>query len=314
MVGALKLGKHGLDELGDAAQKLGLVMSNVDAAKALAADKAIGSLSKSLKGLGNILAVTVAPIVEVVGDGLDTLVESIKAVASNFGFCGSEASDFSKQLDEASAFSRQARKSAANVTEMLGKGGTSIVTGIADAIKEVNEQLKEAAKAHEKLEEAGKRMTESVRTPFETYHESLATVNDLLAENVISLETFQRASLKAFEAYDKATEMKKTMDRQQSVGAVTQNSVAGFRLSIKATETRSRNWKSPKSRPAPSPAGEVPGRDAAAPARLSTSRSSVYEQRAAGSYQADRRRTDHLGQHQKRVGKRAIAVGIPPRT
>lgn len=74
LVNVLALGKDGLDEAQQAAEKLGLTMSR-DAAKSVeAANDAMGRIGKSVTGLGNSLAIALAPAIEKSSNALSTLV------------------------------------------------------------------------------------------------------------------------------------------------------------------------------------------------------------------------------------------------
>jgi hypothetical protein len=72
--------------------------------------------------------------------------------------------------------------------------------------READEQAKKAFQ--EKLDRLskGKKITEEMRTPMEVYNETIRELNVLVNEGAISWETYDRASAKAFEDFNKNTD------------------------------------------------------------------------------------------------------------
>lgn len=74
-----------------------------------------------------------------------------------------------------------------------------------EALTEATKRQDEAQKEWEAAVAKGAAITESVRTPLETYQETLGELNDALDLGVISQETYSRALEKAQESLDEAT-------------------------------------------------------------------------------------------------------------
>ncbi len=89
----------------------------------------------------------------------------------------------------------------------------------------------EAAKAREALEKRGIQLAESLRTPIEKYTDTIADLDMLLSEGVISWETYERAVKKANDELEKSEEFKKREIKaieRQAVGIVTRGSAAAL--------------------------------------------------------------------------------------
>lgn len=76
LVNTLKLGKEGLKAAAAEADALGIALSRVDAAKMEAAGDAMAKVGLAAQGVGNIITVEVAPIIEALSD---EIVEYVKA-------------------------------------------------------------------------------------------------------------------------------------------------------------------------------------------------------------------------------------------
>lgn len=95
--------------------------------------------------------------------------------------------------------------------EDVNKKADSAAKGIADAAKGMNELQNAAAADPEwlaqmaKLDEEGKKLAESLRTPIEKYQDEIAHLNDLLNAGSIDEETYARALAKATGDLDAAS-------------------------------------------------------------------------------------------------------------
>jgi len=97
LVNTLKLGSNGLDEMTMEAERLGVSLSRVDAAKIEAANDSVFKSKQVFKGLGNTIAVNVAPYVEAIGNSFnksameangfkDEVNSSLQVVVKSVGF------------------------------------------------------------------------------------------------------------------------------------------------------------------------------------------------------------------------------------
>lgn len=77
MVNVLALGKEGMDEAQQAAERLGLAISRDAAEKVEKANDAMGRIGKSATGLGHSLAIALAPAIETTSYALTDLVKGI---------------------------------------------------------------------------------------------------------------------------------------------------------------------------------------------------------------------------------------------
>ncbi len=97
LIGIIDAAPEALQKTGDEAVKLGLALTRVDAAKLEAANDAIDRAQKVFKGVGNTLAVEVAPYIEVVAQGF------VDSATEGEGFKGVVV-DGMEQVSQAVAF------------------------------------------------------------------------------------------------------------------------------------------------------------------------------------------------------------------
>lgn len=86
LLNTLKLGTKGLEEIAGQADRLGIAISRVDAAKIEQANDAVTRLKAGFKGIGNQIAVKLAPFLKVLSDRFTKLIEEtggFKNIISN---------------------------------------------------------------------------------------------------------------------------------------------------------------------------------------------------------------------------------------
>lgn len=85
-----------------------------------------------------------------------------------------------------------------------------------EMLKEMTEQQAEEERKLQAIRDEGARVTESLRTPAEQYADTLVRLSELLEQNAISQETFNRGVLAAQENYGKSMEKSNEFLRRAS--------------------------------------------------------------------------------------------------
>ena len=161
------------------------------------------------EGVWNQLAVALAPVLELIANVLTEIVSAIARAIDGFNdFFGvaDRYIDTKKKIAQASEAELATAEKARKAEE-------------------------EAAKAREALEKRGIQLAESLRTPIEKYTDTIADLDMLLSEGVISWETYERAVKKANDELEKSEEFKKREIKaieRQAVGIVTRGSAAAL--------------------------------------------------------------------------------------
>lgn len=161
------------------------------------------------EGVWNQLAVALAPVLELIANVLTEIVSAIARAIDGFNdFFGvaDRYIDTKKKIAQASEAELATAEKARKAEE-------------------------EAAKAREALEKRGIQLAESLRTPIEKYTDTIADLDMLLSEGVISWETYERAVKKANDELEKSEEFKKREIKaieRQAVGIVTRGSTAAL--------------------------------------------------------------------------------------
>lgn len=161
------------------------------------------------EGVWNQLAVALAPVLELIANVLTEIVSAIARAIDGFN-------DFFGVADRYI----DTKKKIAQASE------AELAT--AEKVRKAEE---EAAKAREALEKRGIQLAESLRTPIEKYTDTIADLDMLLSEGVISWETYERAVKKANDELEKSEEFKKREIKaieRQAVGIVTRGSTAAL--------------------------------------------------------------------------------------
>lgn len=282
LVNTLRLGRAGLEEIGAEAEKLGLTLDRVDAAKVEAANDSWTRFKSILKGVGQRITVEVAPFLTALvnkmiqwgtqGTGLAGAVsKAFEVVAKVIGFVSNMvqglvvawkavgaavntaaawilqayakisdglewlldklglvdkgwADSMHMMADAASALAKDLREELGDAWRDLGSDpwGDRVENTFQRIREEAQKAAEEAAKIAEGakgIEEAGgfateemkrlrqeaERITESVRTPLERFEEMKKLLEQLVAEELITPETFERAMKKAREELEAAT-------------------------------------------------------------------------------------------------------------
>ncbi|KKL79397.1 hypothetical protein LCGC14_2015220, partial [marine sediment metagenome] len=88
LINTLKLNRKGLEEVADRAKRLGIAISRIDAAQIEQANDAVTLLKEGFKGVGNQIAIKLAPFLKVLSDRFTRLIEDTggfnKQIAATF--------------------------------------------------------------------------------------------------------------------------------------------------------------------------------------------------------------------------------------
>ena len=184
-------------------------LNNLDTQAIQDSNNAWTELGTALDGLFNQLAVLLAPVFQFIGELLTDIIAAVTQVIDLFNNWNTGTDQLTQSMQQQT----QAQEAA-------------II-----AQKKQAEAEKQAAKAREALEKRGIQLAESLRTPIEKYTDTIADLDMLLSEGVISWETYERAVKKANDELEKSEEFKKREIKaieRQAVGIVTRGSTAAL--------------------------------------------------------------------------------------
>jgi hypothetical protein len=184
-------------------------LNNLDTQAIQDSNDAWTELGTALDGLFNQLAVLLAPVFQFIGELLTDIIAAVTQVIDLFNNWNTGTDQLTQSMQQQT----QAQEAA-------------II-----AQKKQAEAEKQAAKAREALEKRGIQLAESLRTPIEKYTDTIADLDMLLSEGVISWETYERAVKKANDELEKSEEFKKREIKaieRQAVGIVTRGSTAAL--------------------------------------------------------------------------------------
>jgi len=184
-------------------------LNNLDTQAIQDSNDAWTELGTALDGLFNQLAVLLAPVFQFIGELLTDIIAAVTQVIDLFNNWNTGTDQLTQSMQQQT----QAQEAA-------------II-----AQKKQAEAEKQAAKAREALEKRGSQLAESLRTPIEKYTDTIADLDMLLSEGVISWETYERAVKKANDELEKSEEFKKREIKaieRQAVGIVTRGSTAAL--------------------------------------------------------------------------------------
>jgi len=165
----------------------------------------------AMEGIWNQIAVLVAPALEMLGHILADIASSIARTIDSWNdFWGGAPVETAKKATE-------------NVEAHQA------------AMEKEKQAAEDALKAREELEKKGLKLLESMRNPMEMYNDTLADLNNMLDQGVISWDTYGRAVAKAQDDIKKSDEFKakeiKVAERQ-AIG-VTLRGRGGFSIQQK---------------------------------------------------------------------------------
>ena len=209
MLPMLEGGAAAIEESTAALQELQGTLDQQDFSAIESTNDAWTRFRTAAEGVWNQLAVALAPVLELIADVLTEIVSAIARAIDGFNdFFGvaDRYIDTKKKIAQASEAELATAEKARKAEE-------------------------EAAKAREALEKRGIQLAESLRTPIEKYTDTIADLDMLLSEGVISWETYERAVKKANDELEKSEEFKKREIKaieRQAVGIVTRGSTAAL--------------------------------------------------------------------------------------
>jgi hypothetical protein len=211
------------------------------------ANDAMDKIGKSIDGIWMNIAVLVAPLIEMIANGITAIIAMFKSWNNEMDgnlkyFVGvygillaihdlvdlSTGGSLTKASNEAA---KAAREAEANLEKH------KITMAEEAAIR--NEQIKQAeelAKAREHLVAQGASLTESLRNPMEQFTDTIDNLNMMLGEGVISWKTYGRAVARAqdnIKQSDKFRAKEIKVAERQSVGAAIRGQAGTFSIQQK---------------------------------------------------------------------------------
>ena len=168
LLNVLREGSAGIEDMQKKAQELGIVMSTEEAAALEKANKEMQAMWMVTKNAAAHLAAVFAPAVRVVADALSRVAKFVGDVVSGLG-----------------ALFGMAPEAEEKVAKPIVDAAASF-----DKMKEAEKQAAEQAKAlqaeHDKLMQHGNQVTQSLRNPMEIYADTLADLNNLVTQGLLS--------------------------------------------------------------------------------------------------------------------------------
>lgn len=164
-------------------------------------------------------------------------------LAAGLVIASGAAYGIAKGFDEVEASAQRAADQATSVMEATEKTAeaTKAAADMSDAFGESEERAAEAAKKLADMMDRGKSLAEEMRNPFEIYRDTIAEANELLLAGAISIETFNRANMKAQETLEQANEFKnQSGSRDTSVSAAVRGTSSGYDAVVKTQQFQQR--------------------------------------------------------------------------
>ena len=169
------------------------------------------AFAQAMTGAGMITLLASLAVAEAVGIGVMLMFDSM-----------------TKEMDKAQ---KELEKTGKNMPDVAGK--------VKAAMADITDSTAEAAKTMEVLRREGDKLTESLRTPFESLAADVARFNELLGAGAITMETYGRAIDKVQKEFLDAEKAKIKFEEPagpQNIAAVTRASMAGFSAVVDARE------------------------------------------------------------------------------
>lgn len=222
LLGVLALGKDGLAQMAAESDFLGQTLSGEQSRAAGQAADALDRMMAAVTGIGNVI---VGDFGDDIAFGIDMLTYFLVAIKNIITAAGEVQRGFKESFEFFTGISLQ-RTGDTEIPKNLAREFNKL----AEAEKAATESTKGFEDELKHLADEGRRVTESVRTPLESYEARITQLNLLVTRGAISWETYQRATSKAVEELEKATSSQKTFNAAAApqIGAVTRNSSAGF--------------------------------------------------------------------------------------
>jgi len=124
---------------------------------------------------------------------------------------------------------------AAAAAEVAQKQTAPSISEVRDSAAEAAAETKRLAAEMEQMRSQAERIAEQVRTPFEVAQDGIAEVQRLFDAGLLTLETYTRQVAKIGQEYveaSKEAEKLQAIQKEQSVGAVTRGTTAGFSAAL----------------------------------------------------------------------------------
>lgn len=211
------------------------------------ANDAMEKVGKSIDGIWMNIAVLVAPLIEMIANGITAIIAMFKSWNKELDgnlkyFVGVYGILFAIHdlVDNATGgsltnASNEAARKAKEAEENLAKHKITMAEEAAIREEQIK-QAQELAKAREQLVAQGASLTESLRNPMEQFTDTIDNLNMMLGEGVISWKTYGRAVARAQDDIKKSDKFRakeiKVAERQ-SVGAAIRGQAGTFSIQQK---------------------------------------------------------------------------------
>jgi len=203
-VNLLKGGKEGLAAFNEEAEKMGLLMGNGRSAVEAAGDS-INKMKRAWGGFVQQVTILVTPAIAAITEAMAALI-----------------GQFNQLMADSTGSSKPGFHIVGSQKYLAKKAARAAMQEVADAAKS-----KEAEDAKKKWTALGESLTESMRTPGETYQATMKQALELAVNGKITWATYARAGKQAIQ--DLVGTFKQLADwTTPGVGAVTRGSAAGF--------------------------------------------------------------------------------------
>jgi hypothetical protein len=234
LIPLLDQGRAGIEAFITKGKEMGAVLTEDQVGAMVQAETALKEMQAAWSGLVNELAAAVAPILKEIVGILSDIVRGVHDAIHNLAafFTGDKTADeLRKEAAEHKKREEAAKIASDNIVKKLKEEEK--------AHKQLQEEAKKAAKeadeAAKKVEERGRRVAESVREPMERFNETFYDLKNLLDAGAISMQTFERAALKAASEVEKANKVREdTVRLTGGVAAADVNTTAGASLQLTA--------------------------------------------------------------------------------
>lgn len=199
MVNVLAGGSAGLVDIREKMERFGLLINRVDANKVEAANDAITDMGRLWEGVGNTIAVEVAPAVELT---VRSLIEAVEIAGSWAGTIGEVVANLTQGSLVLSALLEALNLGTAPIADALADFEKAAESRIALAklekqtLKDIADQLEE----NNEIQSFAKSLIEQTRTPLEELDIQLAKIQEAHEGGLITDVIEQRA---IDDAYDK---------------------------------------------------------------------------------------------------------------